>query len=149
MANFPNMANMARQTFPNMARSGEEIWEYRMRGCKLSSLWMGICPRLLKMLTFFVCSLQSIDTMQGLWGQFFYLGNGKTSLDLEGNHCKVNFHIVYLYFFYVLFFLSCFSILFCNIVFEQITPTFCNAMAAFTSALDCALCEVPPKNLRI
>lgn len=48
---------------------------------------------------------------KGLWGQFFYLGNGKTSLDLEGNHCKI-------------------------------TPTFCNAMAAFTSALDCALCEV-------
>ena len=48
---------------------------------------------------------------KGLWGQFFYLGNGKTSLDVEGNHCKI-------------------------------TPTFCAAVATFTSALDCALCEV-------
>ena len=30
--------------------------------------------------------------------------------------------------------------------YEQITPTFCDAMAAFTSALNCALCEVSPKN---
>ena len=27
--------------------------------------------------------------VKGLWGQFFFLGNGKTSLDLEGHHCKV------------------------------------------------------------
>ena len=28
--------------------------------------------------------------VKGLWGQFFFLGNGKTSLDLEGHHCQVN-----------------------------------------------------------
>jgi len=26
---------------------------------------------------------------KGLWGQFFFLGNGKTSLDLEGHHCQI------------------------------------------------------------
>ena len=28
--------------------------------------------------------------VKGLWGQFFFLGNGKTSLDLEGHHCQVS-----------------------------------------------------------
>ena len=82
------------------------IWQRNLGMiCEHCSLWMWICSENFDFSVF----LWSIDTIQGLWGQFFYLGNGKTSLDLEGNHCKVNFHSIFLCFLLSVFELWFFS----------------------------------------
>ena len=109
MANFPTVANCDKIVVLDYSNvSGKEIWETRII-CEHCSLWMWICSENFDFSVF----LWSIDTIQGLWGQFFYLGNGKTSLDLEGNHCKVNFHSIFLSFFVFYFFVSYTTQMFC------------------------------------
>ena len=65
---------------------------------------------------------------------------GRQSLQGEGRKLIQNCAFECCVFLYFVF--SCSVSICCVFPCLQITPTFCNAMATFTSALDCALCEV-------
>ena len=65
---------------------------------------------------------------------------GRQSLQGEGRKLIQNCVFECCVFLYFVF--SCSVSVCCVFPCLQITPTFCNAMATFTSALDCALCEV-------